>query len=331
MVGTPANSGFNIDSGADYGATLAAVQNTIGVQPDLEVEVQPYLAGQGIGDATDGSHDLIVRIYGPELDVLETVAADVSQVLSSVEGLVGLRVDTQPREPQVEIEVDLAKAQIHGVKPGDVRKAAATYFAGIPVGSLFEEQKVFDVSVWSKPDVRGSVDNLDDVLVDKPDGTLVRLADVAAVRLVSIPTLIRHDAASAYLDVVADVGGRGLGSVVRDVEGQLLQVAFPLEYSPQVRAIESQRRSERSRTLALSVAALIGILLLLQLSFASWRLALLALWALPAALAGGVVAAVWFTDGVSSLGALAGLLAVLGIAARSGVLLIGHCQRLERG
>ena len=327
------NSGqlwVNIDAGADYDVVLVAIQSSIDSAPGLDGNVQPYLTGRGIEAATETAPDLIVRIYGPELDILDAVGADVKQALSNVDGLVDLRVDSQPLEPQVEIEVDLAKAQLHGIKPGDVRRAAATYFAGIPVGNLFEEQKVFEVLVWSKPEVRGSLDSLDDVLVDKPDGTRVRLADVAEVRTVPIPILIQHEAASAYIDVVADVTGRNMDSVVADVEVRLLQIDFPFEYNPQIRAIESQRQEARARMLALSVASLIGIFLLLQLTFDSWRLAFLGLLALPAALSGGVVAAAWLTDGVTSLGTLVGLLAVLGIAARSGVLLISHCLSLEK-
>jgi len=330
VVGT--NSGqfwISIAAGADYEVTVAAIQTRLESYPGLESSVEPYLSGLAAVALTAAPHDVVVRIYGPEITVLHTVGEDVRQALATVDGLVGLHLVTQPLEPQVEIEVDLARAQAHGVKPGDVRRAAATYFAGIPVGSLFEQQKVFEVSVWSKPEVRGSLDNLDDVLVDKPDGSRVRLADVADVRIVAIPTLIQHDAASGYVDVVADVDDRDLGSVVDDVESRLLEVDFPLEYNPQVRALESEPLLQRTRQ-ALAVAALLGIFLLLQLSFSSWRLAFLGFLSLPAALVGSVLAAVWFGDGMSSLGSLAGLLAAFGIAVRTCVLLIRHFQALER-
>ncbi|MCZ6456023.1 MAG: efflux RND transporter permease subunit [Actinobacteria bacterium] len=331
VVGT--NSGqlwISIDAGADYEVTVAAIQTSLDSYPGLESSVEPYLSGLAAEALTPAaSHDVVVRIYGPEINVLHAVGEDVRQAVANVDGLVGLRLVTQPLEPQVEIEVDLANAQVHGIKPGDVRRAAATYFAGIPVGSLFEQQKVFEVSVWSKPEVRGSLDNLDDVLVDKADGSRVRLADVAEVRIVAIPTLIQHDAASGYVDVVADVDERDLGSVVDDLESRLLEVDFPLEYNPQLRVIESEPFPQRTRQ-ALAVAALLGIFLLLQLSFGSWRLAFLGFLSLPAALAGSVLAAVWFGDGMSSLGSLAGLLAAFGIAVRTCVLLIRHFQALER-
>ena len=67
--------------------------------------------------------------------------------MSQVDGVVDPRVEQLVEEPNLEIEVDLDKAQRYGIKPGDVRRAAATLLQGIQVGSLFEEQKVFDVVV----------------------------------------------------------------------------------------------------------------------------------------------------------------------------------------
>ncbi len=331
VVGT--NEGqlwVSIDSGADYDATVADIKGTIERQPGLSGRIRPYLVGEGFDGSNGSVPDVVVRVYGPELAVLTAVAADVEQKLSGIEGLTDVHVDTQPLEPQVEIEVDLEKAQIHGLKPGDVRRAAATVFAGIPVGNLFEEQKVFEVSVWSKPEARGSVENLAELLVDKPDGSLVRLADVAEVRMVSIPTLIRHDAATAYLDVVGNLSGRDIGAVESDIAAQLAEVSFPLEYNTQVRIAEMERQGERWRVTALSIAALIGIVLLLQLSFDSWRLAFFSLLSLVAALTGSLIAAYWWAEGTNSLAALAGMLAVFGVAARCGLLLIGRCQELER-
>lgn len=328
-VGTNAGQLWvRIDADADYDGTLSAIQASLDADTDLDGRIDPYLTGQAL-NISHGSHDLVVRVYGQEIDVLNGVSDEVARTLSSVDGLTGVRVDTQPLEPQVEIEVDLTKAREHGIKPGDVRRAAAIYFAGIPVGNLFEEQKVFEVSVWSKPEARGSIENLADVLVDKPDGTRVRLGDVADVRMETIPTLIRHESASLYLDVIASVSGRNIDAIVADVDAVLATIEFPLEYNPQVRALAIDREVERTQQRALMFTALIGMLILLQLSLGTWRKALLGLVALPAALSGGFLAGTWFGDGVLSLGSLAGLLAVFGIAVRSGVLLINHLRDLE--
>ena len=143
-------------------------------------------------------------------------------------------------EPTLEVEVDLAAAQRHGIKPGDVRRAAATLLSGVAVGSLFEEQKVFDVVVWGAPKIRSSLIDIRELLVDTPAGGHVRLGDVADVRVAPNPTVIRREAVSRYVDVAANVDGRTLGSAMRDVEGALRTVAFPLEYHPEVRAADRQ-------------------------------------------------------------------------------------------
>ena len=88
-------------------------------------------------------------------------------------------------QPTLEIEVDLERAQQLGVKPGDVRRAEATLLQGIQVGSVFEDQKVFDVVVQGVPATRASVDDVRNLLIDRPGGGHVRLGEVADVREVS--------------------------------------------------------------------------------------------------------------------------------------------------
>ena len=131
------------------------------------------------------------------------------------------------------------------------------------------------------------------------------------------------------MDVLANVGsGRDLGAVLEDVEDRLEEVQFPLGYHAELLGEGAERAAAQRRLLLAGLAAVVGIFLLLQAAFRSWRLATLAFLALPAALVGGVLAA-YAGDGIVSLGALVGFLAVLGIAARNSILLIRHFQHLE--
>jgi Cu/Ag efflux pump CusA len=202
----------------------------------------------------------------------------------------------------------------------------------VTVGNLFEEQKVFDVTGWSSPPTRHSLTSIQNLPIDKPDGSgTVRLANVAAVRLVSSPIVIRHDAVSRYLDVTAGVHGRSLGAVTHDVRQRVRSIQFPVEHHAEVLGAAAERQGARQRVLSIAVAAAIGILLLLQAAFGSWRLASLVFLSLPLALVGGALAAFVFNGGeVTSLGSFAGLFTVLGIAARNGVLLVRHYQRLQQ-
>ena len=319
----------SIDPSASYDTTVTMIEETLNGYPGLAGEVQPYLEERVQAVFAGPDEDIVVRVYGPELDVLRAQADNVTQALTDIDGLVDLHVEDQLFEPHIEIEVDLAKAERYGVKPGDVRRAAAAVFAGIEVGNLFEEQKVFDVVVWGAPEARNSLSSVRDLLIETPGGGHVRLAEVAEVRIAPVPTVIRHEAFSPYIDVLANVSGRSIGGVTKDIERALEELRFPLEYRPELIGEQAGQNANQGRVLGVSVAAAIGIFLLLQAAFGSWRSALLVFIALPSALLGAVLAAA-AGSGIMSLGSLIGFLAVFAIAARNSVSLVSHLQHLER-
>ena len=329
------NSGelwVSIDPRADLPRTVAAVSRVLNGYPGLAHSLATY-PEERIRRLQSGEDEpVVVRVYGENLQVLQAKAQEVARAIAGVRGVVAPHVNAQSTEPTVEIETNLAAAQRHRIKPGDVRRAAATLLSGITVGNLFEEQKVFDVVVWGEPSVRHSLTSIQDMLIDTPAGGRVRLGDVATVRIRPNPTAIRHDAVSRYVDVVAGIHGRSLGAVTHDVEQRVRDIQFPLEHHAEVLRASAERHEARLQVLSIAVAAAVGILLLLQAAFGSWRLATLVFLTLPLALVGGGLAALAFTrGGMTSLGSIAGFLAVLAIALRNGVLLIRHYQDLEQG
>jgi len=342
------NSGevwVSIDSGADYDATLASINEVVGRVRGLDHDVVTYSAqkirdvgalndgrnevsGDGLDLLTGADRPLVVRVYGQDLGVLRSQATRVRRIMSEVDGVVDPRIELPAEQPTTEIEVDLEKARRYGIKPGDVRRAEATLLQGTQVGSVFSEQKVFDVIVQGPSETRLSVENVRNLLIDRPGGGQVRLGDVASVRVTRAPVVIQRDAVSRRVDVVADVSGRSLGSVASDIEARLANVSFPLEYHAEVLKETTGEEIGSTRMLAFAIAAAIAIFLLLQAAFRSWRLAAVAFLTLPVALVGGALAAL--IDGATlSLGSLAGLLALLALAARNGVMLISHLQHLE--
>jgi len=316
-----------VDPSADYDTTVASVKKAIAGYPGLSRTVHTY-SNERVREVLPGADaDVLVRIYGEDLSVLGTKANEVRHVISRVDGLVDEHVRLPAKEPTLEIEVNLAAADRYGIKPGDVRRAAATLLSGIAVGSLYQDQKVFDVVVWGTPETRSSLTSIRQLLIDTPEGGHVRLGQVADVRIVASPAVIRRQAVSRYVDVAANVSGRDLGAAVRDIKRALEQVDFALEFHPEVIAAEGQ---PQGRLISIGLAAAIGILLLLQAVFGSWRLATLSLLTLPIAVVGGVLAAA--ADGRTlSFGSYLGLLVVFGLAARNGILLINHYRRLEQG
>jgi Cu/Ag efflux pump CusA len=199
---------------------------------------------------------------------------------------------------------------------------------GEEVGDIYVGGKTYDVNVWSTPETRNSLTNIRELLIDTPAGGHVRLADVADVRIVAAPNVIEREGQSRKTDVSANVRGRDLGAVVRDVEAALKTVEFPLEYHAELFGEYAERQAAQRNLLLAGAVAVVAIFFLLYTSFENWRLATLTFFTLPWALVGGVLAA-YFTGGVLSLGSLVGLLTILGIATRNGIMMISHFQHLE--
>jgi CzcA family heavy metal efflux pump len=320
---------ISVDPKVDYAKTLASITGVVDGYPGIYRDVQTYLRERIKEVLTGTSEAIVVRIFGPELDVLRNQAQAVREALTGIPGMIDLHEELQKEIPQIQITVDLAKAGRYGLKPGDVRRAAAAIFAGEEVTDVHRDNKVHDVMVWSVPEARHSLTSVRELLLDTADGGHVRLGEVADVRIGPSANVIRRENASRRIDVQANVRGRDLGSVVRDVEERLEKVNLPLGYHAHLLGEVAERRAAQRNLLTAGAVAGVGILFLLQAAFRSWRLAALAYLALPAALAGGVLAA-YFGDRVVSLGSLVGFLTVLGIAARNGILLIHHYQHLEQ-
>jgi CzcA family heavy metal efflux pump len=325
----------SIDPDADYDATLAAIQETAAGYPGLDVDVDTYLT-ERIRDEAEIDDDFVVRVYGEDLDTLGRKAEEVRQVLARIDGVVDPQVEYESAHPTLEIKVDLERSKQYGLKPGDVRRAATTLLSGIEVGSLFEEQKIFEVVVWGSPGVRRNLSDVENLLIDMPArpgqavGDQIPLKEVADLRIVSTPRVIHRESVARHLDVTAQLRGRAAHVVAAEADAKIRSgVDFPLEFRAEVMGNYGERIASANRVRAFAVAAAIAIFLLLQAAFGSWGLAGLFLLTLPVAGLGG--AAVWLVGGVElSLGAILGFLAVLTLATRNGLTLVWHYRHLEK-
>jgi CzcA family heavy metal efflux pump len=320
---------ISIDPSVDYDKTLAAIRKVISRYPGIYHDVETYL-NERIDEVLVGSsNDVVVRIFGPDLGVLRTKAEEVRKTLAEVDGAVDVHSEIQVDVPHVQVKVDLVKAQRYGLKPGDVRRAAATLVAGTEVSDIHRDGKVYDVMVWGTPNTRENVGSIRDLLISTPNGDQVHLGDVADVSILPTPNLIARENNSRRIDVSLNVSGRDLGAVVNDVNRRLQEINFPLEYHAEVLGEYQERQAAQGRLLGFGIAAAFGVFLILQIAFGNWRMATLAFFTLPSALVGGILAA-FATGGVISLGSLVGFFTVFGIAARNGIMLINHYQHLER-
>jgi Cu/Ag efflux pump CusA len=149
------------------------------------------------------------------------------------------------------------------------------------------------------------------------------------VSLRSDPYYVTRSNGSRYIDVGADVQGRDLGSVVNDIKQRLKGVQFSQGSHYELLGEYNERQAAQNSLFTTAIIAAVAIMLLLQLSLGSWRLAGFVFLTLPMALVGGVIG-IFLGGQEVTIGALVGFFTVFGIAARNGILLINHCQHLER-
>lgn len=320
---------ISIDPDVDYDSTVAEVQEAVDGYPGLYRDLLTYLTERIKEVLTGSSGAIVVRIYGPDLELLQSYAREVSNVMKGVDGVTNLKIEPQTLIPQVVVKLRPDAAVQFGLTPGDVRTATTTLIRGTQVGEIYEGQKIFRVMVWGEASVRRDFDNIQRLMIDTPSGAQVPLSDVADVSIEPAPNEIKRIGASRKIDVICNVDGRDLGSVAREIENRVLgEVEFKQEYHPAFLGEYAEAKASRNRLLSLTVFSLLGIILLLYSDFQSARAVLLILTTLPFALVGGL-AGTFLSGGVLSLGSLIGFVTVLGVAVRNGIMLLDHYRHLQ--
>ncbi|MFL5830369.1 MAG: efflux RND transporter permease subunit [Solirubrobacteraceae bacterium] len=311
---------------ADYGRAMSGIRGIVGAIAGVQASVSTYEGDvqQGVFESPD--KQVAVRIYGQDYSRLHALATRLQGLIGRVHGLGPSHVTAPTLEPNVDVTINDAAAHNAGVLPGDARRQASTLVSGLTVGNFFEQQAVFDAVVWSVPSVRSNLESVRNLPIDTAGGGHVPLSSIAKVSVAPGPAEIQHQGLSRYVDVTAPVNDGTVSDAQSAVQRQLSQLSFPLSYHAEVQGTTPLSPTSHLKFLSYGLAALIGILLLLQAAFGSWRLASMFLLALPLALVGGLIVAL-VSGQDRTLGADVGLLAVFVFAARQGVLQIAQIRR----
>ncbi len=319
---------ISVDPKADHAPTLKKIEKIVAGYPGIYQDVLTYLKERIKEVLTGAGATVVVRVFGPDMDVLRSKAQEIAKVMEPIPGVTSLKVEQQLLVPQLDVMLRPEASARLGLTAGDVRRAATTLVKGLKVGELYRDQKILDVFVWGVEGVRNDISKLSNLPIETPLGTHVPLSDAAEVAVVPAPNEIKREGASRKIDVTCNVQGRDLGSVAREIEKRVLELQFDREYHPEFLGEYAAREESRRRLMGLSALSLLGILLIIHADFRSLRLTALVALTLPFALIGGVVGAM-LSGGVLSLGSLVGFVTVLGIAARNGIMLVSHYRHLE--
>ena len=275
---------------------------------------------------------IVVKLFGPDLDVLQEKAAEIQSVMAAVPGLADLTVEQQTGVPQLLIRFNHDAMASYGLNSADLAASIRTAFFGSVVSEVYEQQKSFAILVRYDPALTRNPQSMRDTLIDSPIGAKVPLSAVADIQIISAPAAINREGAQRRIVISANTTGVGsLTSVAQEVQRRVadkmrLPTGYYVVYGGQY---EAQSQALR-QILILSLAAIAGIFLLLFLAFRSLRESLLVMANLPLALIGGIVAVLLASEGETSIASLVGFVSLFGIATRNGIMLITHYHHLMR-
>ncbi len=320
---------ISVDPAVDLDRTTAEVQRVVDGYPGLQRDVQTYLHERMKEVLSGGGGSIVVRIQGHELDLLRQEAALVATELKAIQGTTNVKVEPQVLVPQIDVHLRPEALARAGVSAADVQRLLRTILQGSRVGEVASSGMLREVVVVGDPKLRTDVAALRDLVVVSPSGAEARLGELAQITIGNVPNTVQHEGGHRRIDVSCDAVGTDLGTVAGKVQSKLASLPMAPGHHAELLGEYAARTEARARLALLSIAALLGILMVLHLEFQTARLTLLVFATLPLALVGGVVA-VLMTGGVVSLGALVGFVTVLGIAARNGVMLVSHFLHLER-
>ncbi|MCC8429320.1 CusA/CzcA family heavy metal efflux RND transporter [Reyranella aquatilis] len=275
-----------------------------------------------------------IKISGPDLTTLRKIAVDIRKVLETVPGITDIQVPPLLGQPTIRIDIDRAKAARYGLSPGDINATIQAAVGGQAAGDLYEEgsDRHFPLLVRLAPRYRQDMDAIRRISIGTvgPNGSVVQvpLGEVATVQLATGAFYIYREQQERYIPVKFSVRGRDLGGAVLEAQQKVAeQVKLPGGYRLDWAGDFVNFESAIAR-LAIAVPIAIGlILLLLYVSFGSLTDTLLAGAAMPLAISGGILA-LWAADMSFSISAAIGFVALFGIAAMNGIMVVSCFNRL---
>jgi heavy metal efflux system protein len=280
---------------------------------------------EGVGARSD----VVVKIFGEDLDVLRRKALEVSQVLGPIQGAADTRIQQVTGLPVLQIKIDREAIARRGINVADVQELIQTAVAGTRATEVLEGFMRFGLVVRFPPEARRDARAIGNLLVSAPGGQRVPLTQVADIVSEEGPAEISRENGQRRISIELNVRGRDIGSFVeearRRVEGR---VALPSGYWMTWGGTWAQMESGRLRLAVAVPLAFFLIFLLLFVAFRSLRQAALIFTGIPFAITGGVFA-LWGRSMHFSMSAGVGFIAVSGVAVLNGIVMVAFINQLR--
>ncbi|MFZ5844797.1 MAG: efflux RND transporter permease subunit [Pseudomonadota bacterium] len=312
------------DSERDREAVIADIRSRL-VQLPASVSI-----GQPISHRLDHllsgvRAEIAVKIFGDDLDSLRGLAEGLREQLGQIPGVVDLSVERQVRVPQLQVQLDYARAAALGVSPAQVLRSLEQLVGGEHISQLVDGNRRYDLVVRVDDSYRNA-DGLSRLLIATPKG-YVPLTEVASIRETDGPNQIGREQSRRRIVISANTDGRALSAVVADIRAVMDRYPLPNGYSM---ALEGQFQAQEQATRLIALLSLVSLALIFLVLYSRYRsttLTLLIMANIPLALVGSVIA-LYLADQPLSVASLIGFITLAGISARNGILKISHYLNL---
>ena len=307
----------------------ASIQQSLKVLPGVQVVMAQPIAARVAELLSGVRSDVAVKLFGDDMSVLKTKADEIAKIAGSVPGAVDLRVEKVSGQQYLNITIDRHEISRHGINAADVHDVIETAIGGKVATEVYEGQRRFSAAVRYPENFRSSAEEIGDILLTSPNGSRVKLRDLAKIEVKDGPVQISRELAKRRIVVGVNVKDRDLGGFVAELQKTLNQKlklpdGYYLEYGGQFQNME-RAMSHLKLIIPITIGAIFFLLFLL---FNSVRYATLIILVLPFASIGGVFA-LFLTGEYLSVPASVGFIALWGIAVLNGVVLVSYIRHLR--
>ena len=307
---------------------LADVRQRLGELKGVNIEI-----GQPISHRIDAmlsgtKANIAIKLFGNDLNKLYNIGGQIKEAIQGIDGIADLTLEQQIERPQLQIKPKRDMLAKYGIPLPEFSEFINVALSGKVVSQVYEGGKVFDLTVKVHDDDKANMEQIGNLMIDA-NGQKVPLHYVAEILPLVGPNTISRENVQRKIVVSANVAGRDLNGVVKDIQKTVgeqitLPEGYHVEYGGQ---FESEQAASRTLFLT-SVISILLIFLLLFNEFHSMPLSGIIMLNLPLAIIGGVLS-IWFTSGIISIPAIIGFISLFGIATRNGILLVSHYNHLR--
>ncbi|HET9795402.1 MAG TPA: CusA/CzcA family heavy metal efflux RND transporter [Thermoanaerobaculia bacterium] len=310
---------------------IAAIDRKLSAFPGIIFNyTQP--AEDAVDEAETGLKSaLAVKVFGPDLAVLEAKAKEIKHVLEETRGIRDVSIAQELGQPSLTITIDRAKIARYGVNVADVNDLIEAAVGGTAATQVVQGEKLFDLVVRLEPRFRQNAEEIGDILVATPGGPQVPLKELADIRIASGASFIYREDNSRYIGVQYSVAGRDLASAVEDAQARIgealrLPPGYRLVWGGEYRDYTASRRQMK----LVLPSTLFLIFLILFALYSNFKFPIITVAAVLLSSPVGGLVALWATGTPFSVSSGIGFLALFGVSVQTAVIYVSYANELRR-